>query len=311
MKKILFALPFIAALTACGGGGSGGGSSPAPSQDKNVVEEPAVETKQVVTSEAGTKSVPVSNTSNLTYTVKENSDTASSTSNSSYDWLDVQFTSDSVVFNIGDVDRPYNLILEFTDKDSKEIVFKVSLFVDNASGKELVSKVERAISQSERILSLEDDKKIYFYIVDMLYLQDMITHSEKQENINAFNPEGQASYNLASNYMFDLKKKLAQYNKSMIDENALQEQLSLFESALITHGQYGSDAIESLQQLNVSGLPSLPNTDFAFSNVGNLYSRFIGNENYGQWVNGNWTYNSSFEFLSSIVNVNLAGTCSI
>ena len=223
----------------------------------------------------------------------------------------MQFTSDSVVFNIGDVDRPYNLILEFTDKDSKEIVFKVSLFIDNASGKELVSKVERAISQSERILSLEDDKKIYFYIVDMLYLQDMITHSEKRENINAFNPEGQASYNLASNYMFDLKKKLAQYNKSMIDENALQEQLSLFEGALITHGQYGSDAIESLQQLNVSGLPSLPNTDFAFSNVGNLYSRFIGNENYGQWVNGNWTYNSSFEFLSSIVNVNLAGTCSI
>lgn len=315
MKKILFALPFIFALTACGGGGGGGSSSPSPTQDKTVPEQPVTETKEVVVSESGTQSLPVSNASSLIYTVKSDSESTSSAStNSSSDlpsWLTIVFDSGSITFNVSEVDRPHSITIEFRDKNTNEVDFEVSLFVDNSSGKELVSKVERAISQSDRLLSLENDKKLYFYIVDMLYLQDLITHSEKVDTINSFSPEEQVSYDLASNYLADLKVRLNQYNAGIAGQDELAQQLTSFESAILTHGEYSSNAIESLQQINASGLPALPKTDIVFSESGNVYSRFIGSSEYGQWVDGNWVYNPDFEFLSKIVNVNLAGTCSI
>ena len=300
MKKILFALPFIAVLTACSGGG--GGSS--PTQNKTVPDEPVTETKKVVTSEgSGSQFLPVDNSSNVI--------TYDKTKIVIPEGISIEVREDAIVFTVIDVDRPTELNIEFFNKETGEVLFNVSFFAENTSGRELVSKVERAISQSERLLPLEDDKKIYFYIVDMLYLQGLSTYKEKQDDIKIFSPKEQASYALANNQMQDLKTWLNQYNEGRVGEESLSSKLSSFENAIIEHNRYASDIIKSFQELNASGLPVLPNTDLAFTPTGNMYSRFIGASEYGQWVDGNWVYNPDFEFLSKIVNVNLAGTCSI
>lgn len=301
MKKILFALPFIFALTACGGGGGGSSS---PTQDKNIPEEPVVETKEVVLSEgSGSQLLAVDNSSNvITYdkakvVVPEG--------------ISIEIKEDSIVFTVIDVDRPTKINIEFFNKETNEPLFNVSFFAENTSGKEMVAQVEKAISQSERLLSLEDEKKIYFYIMDMLYLEGIVSHSKKESFIKDFSPERQQSYRDLNIEVTDLKTQLDKYNKGDVSDASLSDQLVAFENSLVEHGRYASKTINDLQNIYSSGISIIPETDIKFSVTGQIYSRFIGNSEYGQWVDGNWVYNPDFEFLSKIVNVNLAGTCSI
>jgi hypothetical protein len=314
MKKILFALPFVFALTACGGGGGG---SPSPTQDKNVPDqsEPKIEPVNVLENEI--KSLPVSNASSLIYTVKSDNGSKSNTStNSSSDlphWLSIVFESGSVVFKVSEVDRPYSITIEFRDKNTNEIDFEVSLFVDNSSGKELVSQVERAISQSDKLLSLENDRKLYFYIVDLLYLSDSsVTYSDKQSYLKEFDVEEFSTFQAFSDSISELDLALNDYNKGDITDIALKNYLEDFENNLLEHGRMASGMIEFLQSdINNTGVVTLPNTDVNYIEKKGFYSRFIGNSEYGQWVNENWVYNPDFDFLSKIVNVDIAGTCSI
>jgi len=313
MKKILFALPFIAALTACGGGGGGGGSS--PTQNKTIPDETVIENKPVGENTTVVKTLPSGSSSNLKYTIKNNSNSTSSTSDTSYDWLNVEIDSDSVIFNIGDVNRPYDLILEFRNKDSGEIVFKIPLFVNNSSAKELTDQVGIAISQSDSLLALENEKKIYFYIVDLLYLSNnSVSYSDKQSYLEKFNVREFSTYQGFSDAINNLKDGLENYNKGEggVTDSVLESHLENFEKTLLAHGRMASGMIEFLQyDVNSTGVVELPNTDVNYIKTQEIYSRFIGNSEYGQWVNGNWVYKPDFDFLKNIVNVETSGTCSI
>lgn len=296
---------FAFALTACGGGGSGGGSSSSPTPEEKNLDEPTVETKEVTTSESSTQSVSVSSTKNMVLEgVPEG--------------VSFDITENSINFTLSEVDRPTKSTIKVKDSVTGDVLFKISLFIENTSARDLVDKVNHSISQTERLLSLEDDKKIYFYVVDMLYLKGDIPYSEKKNTIDSFAPEDQESHDLANEYSSVLNTTLNQYNEGEVGEQELSDKLELFENAVTSHGQYGANAIASLQSISTAGLPPLSSGEIKYNAEENLYSRFIGEEVYGKRVNGEWVYNSGeiesesdYSFLSKIVNVNLAGTCSI
>jgi hypothetical protein len=299
MKKItILILTFV--LTACGGSG-GENEKPKNNQSDNYIE-----IKKITTTESGTEFIELNDTRNVE---------ASGIPNG----MSIEFLENSVKINMpSNIDRSMISNVTFKNSLTSEVMFIVEIFIENTSARDLLDKINRALSQESSLLNLEDDRKIHYYLVDLLYLKGFYENKEKTIKINSFSPRMQITYtNLESSFR-NIKNRLNEYNNGVIGDAALLAEVLSFDQNIIDHGNYGSNTVRELQNVieNNKGIigdffPNLSTGEIKYNYNDKIYSRFIGNEYYGLRDQLGWDYKADYGFLNKIINKEISGTCSI
>lgn len=296
MKLTYFAVPLVCStlLVGCGGGGSGsddGGSEP-PSKPKPTPIV-TVSKSSLALNEGEQKSVPITanDLAKLSVTSSSNNATA-------------LIKGDNLVITASNVDRPVTLTLSVkgTLKERKKTE-TLTLYIKNVSANDLVSHAESALDERDNLLQLADDRRLYEFFVDFAYLGGAITRSEKDGYLAKFEAEDSLYFGELKSQMTAFESAKDDYSKGKIADSELQTELEQTESVLRNHAAYGQGKLNDIHSFSEVVAPEFVAPDMAFDAESGLYSRFLSNEVFGGYLNGEYHIDDAFSGLSSLVRL--------
>jgi len=297
MKLIYFAVPFIclSLLIGCGGGGGdsggdGGGGSAGVIPPKPTV---SISKSSLTLNEGEQASVPVSY-----------ADLAEVSVSSSDDAAVVALEDGALIVTTSDVDRPVTLTLSVTATlNEREETDTLLLYIKNTSASDLISQVNNTLGDRDNLLHLADDHRLYEFFVDFAYLGGVITRPVRDRYLAQFNSRDTFTFVQLDHQLVALARTLDAYSRGQSSDTSLQAELEQTESNLRDHAAYGHDRFEEIRSFSEVLAPGFTAPDMAFDPESGLYSRFLSNDAFGGYQNGEYLFNEGFTGLSSLVRL--------
>lgn len=287
-------LAMVGVVTACSGGG---GSSSTPT----------------VTLEITPANLTVNEGQSTSFTVKATGGSKITISGGSVS--SIQGQGESYLVSAGEVDRTVTETFKFTaSRDGyRSKTTTVNVVIENLSGAPTEDAAIATLSTEEGIVSLEEDFNLYRAIIESMYL-DMgltesasasaltpLTYSEKEALLASFNPSQGPYHDLLMQSFDELQDTYSQYSLGQVSEVELENQLSDIQYLIGQHSSYGAQKLASLFQAFYPGIDLETQTSLEFSSEAGRYSRFIGNPEFGSYIDGEWVYEGDFNLLDSVI----------
>jgi hypothetical protein len=280
--KFIPILVLSLAVSACGGGGGGGSDSPSAKGD--VVTPPAI---------PGMFTFSMNENEVLEKDIGFAPDYVRIESGISAVQADI--SGQKLVVTAGEIDRELLVRIDAV-RDGKVVTYAV-VQVKNSSAVELVQKGEALDEQREELLNLEEAGKLFRYFVDVAYLGERITNSEKEDLIASFGDVDTQAYQVTSNALNSAYTAYRGYRAGVTDEYEFSEEL---ESAELALDQYASQAALKFEALKgkLPELPDFSNLSFSFVTKEKRYSMFEGNPAFGDYLSdGTFQYSQPYSAL--------------
>lgn len=276
----------VALLTGClGGGSSGGGDTEADA----VAACGNTEVRNVLVGETQRGNIDLS----LCFDARDGSVDAGA------HLSDVVYRNDRLTFNATEVDRPRETQISVLDPDGNTQI-RINLAIQNTSGRPLETRAIQLVDQAGPILALQEDRRIYDYMLDVAYLEERITWSEKQALMQEWRPESRDAHARLDRRLKETADVLEAYQSGNASESELDSVSSDAVSALPNHGEYGARRLSELASEQNSPVPDSSHGTLTYRDSTETVSRRIGNRNYGALESEEWQFDPTFTFLLAV-----------
>jgi len=292
----LIATASLTLLTACGGGGdSGTKPQPTPKPLAITTSSSTLNTNEL---ESASADISLSN-ANGTVTASNNyAGTGSVSTKVNGNKIEVLYTAPDTENN---TEESFTISVSDAD-ETKSLTFTANVI--NSSGDELVSdisQVKTAIAQQDYFTEISNIFTSYnkLAMLTSVYNQSMaksfnvqfndaLTFAKTSITENEINPES-------------IQIAIDSYNANTLTETELSV---TFNNAIALFNEKNLPLLTSVNNIaNLSDkLPELPELNYQ---VNGSLSAFIGNNNYGEWVDSIWQYKAEFSIIESV----LTSTC--
>lgn len=278
MKKLLLPLILVPLLNACGS------------------SEPEIGPFTVSVSDV--PSVVNENGSlTITYTVTniKNSVNATFVSNNTQFPLTLSGTN-TYTLTIPELDRDAttSLMLSVKDGDDANRVFNRTFTIKavNASFSDTLAEIEGLMPLKDRLIDMPEETKMIASLNDVIKLVEELGVSANAPTYLPTRIDVIAAFNAI---------ELAKYKNGTIGDSELAKQYDALLEALANHIALTKDLLNSRLATASVLLPSYVQAgDFSIDREKGVASFFVGNENYGAYVDGNWVYKDSYAFLKGL-----------
>lgn len=278
-RSVLSALLFFA-VSGCGGSGGSSASSEAPSG-----AEPAQQVRTVSLDKTYVQADEVDVLPLSGQFTRPDSLLLSQSPDIGLEVL--SFRDNQVSLRIPGVDRPSLSDLELTFVyGDQSIVKSVSFLAQNVSASSLEQQVQDTLEEKESIVELTQDFSLYRFFIDYAYLYDLLIYLEKEQRLAEFSPLESASTSSTGSAIESLAAEFDAYRQGQLSDQALEQALSLAEAAILEHGRYGSQMLQTIQPLVEVLVPGLSRGDLVYVPEVGIYSRFLSTPIYGQIRDG-------------------------
>lgn len=274
-------------LAGCVGGGSDGGSG---------------DTKaSAVCGETEIRNLLVGENSHRSENLSLCFDAESASLEGSEHIQDLHWEGNRLTFRTGDVDRPNQARIRVLDPNGATQV-DINVVIENTSGQDIETRAEHLVDQSESIKVLESDRQVYAYTLEVAYLDDQISWSERQAMLAQWTPESTQSHDTLSEKIKETRAVLEDYRRGKVGEQQLAEAADNAISYLPSHGDYGArklDELASDDRIDVR-VPDVSFGVFTWRSSVEQVSRRLGNSAYGDLESGEWNFDSRYRFLTAV-----------
>lgn len=223
--------------------------------------------------------------------------------NKKYKNVKLNFNNKKLNIDIGNINKLITEKINF-ENDNKQVVFQIILNIKNNSASYLIKKSNEILNQKKALTNLSTDKKIYFYILDIAYLRKKISYNDKQFLYNNFTPLQQSNTTKLWSAYNKLSSLILNYKKGLVLDTTIKKVFDNLVNLSIEHEKYGIKKINEIKFLFPKNMPDLTFGPLKYSKQSNVFSRFIGNKNYGYYKNKKWNFYKKYSFLNYIVNKN-------
>lgn len=283
-KRLSLALLSASILTACGGG-SGGGKSPTP-------ELIRIDSSYLVADENSSINVPInSSASDLAFEVI-------SQVPSDIGVLSLQGNDLKATF--GETDRPGAVTAKVYSREKgidHPTSKLVTISVQNTSAAALEEQARQVLEQKNDILSLKEDQIVFKFLLDLAYLNDVITYGQKTSYIDGFNPTDPYSYVTLANDYANFESQHQSYLSGDKSDTSLSSNLSDVEQSIVSHADFAKTQFSNIKTLSDPFISDLTATDMEYDPISNRYSRFIGQSSLGAYSGSEWSFLSGYQLL--------------
>ncbi|MDP5031411.1 hypothetical protein [Paraglaciecola sp.] len=298
----IFALSFL--MLACGGG-----SDTEPSQVIQapvIVSPPSVatidfslpETVDITESSSQSIILDINYSSNLPLSVSFSetpeviSFTVNSRSASVFD-ISIQVADVSGKFNEENV-----VDVSVTD-GAVTATHQISLRIINQSLNEKLATIEEFLSDAEDYSYSSELTSISNFVADKGYLTGALSHQASSALQNSLTQLAETiTHSGLSEFETIYKSLLSQ--KDSLTETEFDQFLSNAQTSLSSENELFFSLLTDLNSTSISNLPKFQT--LYFSHVGDRFSLFYGNANYGTWADESWVFKSEWAFLERILS---------
>lgn len=288
-NKVLIAVAVGSALlVGCGGGGGSGESSAPP-------------VKPSVSVSASSLSLDEGSKSELTLKYKAGSTVSVAVSNQA---VKASIEGDSLVLSASETDRPVTAEVSVTSFiNGDEATSKVAVYVRNASAEALARKAGLLVEDESNVKRLSQDRQLYEFFVDFAYLGGAISSAEKTMHLDQFDADGEASYFTLERQFSALSTAEREYQRGNIADTELQSVLTQTEALIREHAAYGKGRLASVSEFSDVVVPGFVPADLEYDSRSGLYSRFLSNTEFGDYVDGQYQFKAAYAAMSSLIRV--------
>lgn len=214
---------------------------------------------------------------------------------------DVVYENDRLVFTAEEVDRPRETEVVILDPEGKTQV-RVNIAIQNTSGESIERQATHLANQQQAILNLREDRRIYDYMLEVAYLEERITASEKQALMDEWRPESEETHAELSRRLAETAEVLEAYQNGDVSESELAATADNAVAVMPNHGEYGARRLSELASEQNSPVPDTSHGTLTYRDDASIVSRRVGNRNYGEFQNDEWQFDTTFRFLTSVTN---------
>lgn len=283
LAKHCVALPAIMLAGCMGGGDSGGGDADAMA----ACGRPEV--RNMLVDEGGRDTLAVS----LCFDAGEGRVDAG-------DHLrDVSFRNDRLTLTAREVDRPRKTEVTILDPDGNTQV-RINIAIRNNSGEAIEARATHLVKEAESILELREDRRIHDYMLEVAYLEERITSSEKQALMAEWRPESRDSHQRLDKRLQETEDTLEAYQGGNASESELDAAADNAVSVLPNHGEYGATRLAETASEQDSPVPDTSHGTLTYRDTTRTVSRRFGNRNYGEFDGDEWQFSPTFTFLATV-----------
>lgn len=212
---------------------------------------------------------------------------------------DVTYRNDRLRFSAREVDRPRETGVAILDPQGKTQV-RINIAIKNTSGESLEARATELVNEAPSILALREDRRIYDYMLEVAYLEERITWSEKQALMKEWRPETREAHTRLEQRLQETADVLEAYQSGSTSESELDAVSSEALSVLANHGEYGSRRLSELASDQSSPVPDTSHGTLTYRDRTETVSRRVGNPNYGEFKDTEWQFAPTFTFLSTV-----------
>lgn len=188
---------------------------------------------------------------------------------------------------------------------------KISVVVGNTSAAKLEARATKLLDQKEDLLALAEDRAIFRFVVDIAYLNSLISHSEKLAFMDDFSASSQPTHGALGVQVNSFATALNDYGSGEISDADLQAKLEFVDDAIASHGQFAATMFSDVAHLSSAFIGDLSVTTLAYDPVSGRYSRFLGHAETGAYSDSNWSFKPDYTLVDSWVSKNVASTLSV
>lgn len=214
------------------------------------------------------------------------------------------FRNNELSLSVPSIDRPVTSSLELRLVYAGQSTTQhVSISVKNTSEAALTQQADQTVAEQEAILDLAQDSVLYQFFVDYAYLNDLLTHSEKQQLLANFAPEEDAPFwSEVRTSIENLATEIAAYQQGDVSDQTLEQSLALVEESILKHGDYGAGLLEDIRplvdELLVSGLGS---GELSYVPEAGIYSRILSTAHYGVFSDTGFQVAENYRPIESLI----------
>ena len=212
---------------------------------------------------------------------------------------DAVYRDDRVTFTAQKVDRPRQTQVAVLAPDGSTQI-RINIAIQNTSGKSLETRATHLVNETQSVLALRDDRRIYDYLLEVAYLEERITWSEKQALMGEWRPESRETHARLERRLKHTAEVLDAYQSGRASETELESASSSAIAALAKHGEYGARRLSELASEQNSPVPDTSHGTLTYRDRAETVSRRIGNRHYGEFQGGEWQFAPTFAFLSAV-----------
>lgn len=203
------------------------------------------------------------------------------------------------------VDRNAAVELEVTVQDGtnagRSVTQRFSVVIENSSFASPLARYQVIADNAERILALTEEKLVtaaFKDVATILNLDDAASMAASNSNTTTL-----AELTLQLN-----QTPVAEYLAGNLSDTELTAVMSNVEALMTAHVAPYIASINQFMPIIVDeGMPAATPRQWHINTEMNTVSLFIGNAELGQVDNGEWAFNSNFEYLGSLIN----GDCTL
>lgn len=295
--QLLSASSLALVLLGCGGGGSGGNTG--ATGEKQSIQPPALE-NTFYTVDEGVQTRLAGNLHGAeiaSYALEEDID------------LTVSALPDDtgLILTAPFVNAPQLVNLLVTFK-TNGVTYERSLAIQirNTSAQAIEEKTRLIMNDAPSLLSLGQDMALYHFSVDTAYLYGVIPHSEKLRLLDEFSPESSPVYSQLQTQLGELSIAFSEYEKGVVADSELEQQIDVIDSLAEEHGEYGVQQLIDVSEFSEAVVPALTYGTLQFSEDAGFFSRFVGTNDYGSWLDGKFSLNEFYAPIASLIRTNLS-----
>lgn len=285
------AVPLVCSglLVGCGGGGGGGSdASDTPQKPSAYV---TLDQSSVMVDEGGEATVSLSYDASSEVSVSASDEAVSAS-----------IEGETLTLSTSEVDRPVMVTVSITSLlGDDEATESLSLYVRNASAEPLVTKIDDLLDERDNLLNLADDYRLYEFFVDFAYLGGVISYGDKATRLSQFDADAADSYAPLELQIAALATADRDYEQGNISDSTLQMELEQTESLLFDHAAYGKARLVEISEFSQVIVPGFVPATLSYDPQSGLYSRFLSNDEFGTYSNGDYQFSETFAALSSLV----------
>lgn len=282
MKKNSFGVHFVALitlfLTACGGGGS---------EDKPQTVR-INEVAEVSVAEGDVAEFDVPN------------DIKSITAIDGDANLTLSFSGRSLIVKASQLTSPtmgtYDV---YMSKGNDIVIQRYEVMGVNTSALATEVRAYEIKERYEDLLELSEDKKVHEFFIDLAYLKEQITPSQRDSRISAFQVAQAPSYEATKVSFDELLFAFEEYLSGNLDESSLEGYVKSAESALAAHSDAGLVHLRRVEDLSGPLMDSLPEAKVVYVESQSRFSRYFDHS----MLTGDQNYTDGFEILAPLTGL--------
>ena len=285
-SKMFWALGMSLALAGCGGGDSGGSgeSGDSSSGDTSVSGPDRLEARMSMNEEQVLKA-------RIEAGAELHVDGVG---------VSVSRLGEGVIrIRVAEVDRPRTVTIETRDKEGGTLK-STRLEIINTSAADLVARADDAVRNEAGLKSLEEDRRYFVYVTDLLYLNGDISATGKGELISQYDDSDHGWRGSLDSRIGDLESTLEQYRNGKTSDTVLELDYNRVASAMEAAGDANLANLDLLPPSADAFLPDLRATTLEYRAQAGGFSRFYGDPDFGAASDSGFVFNQQHEWLREI-----------